>query len=209
MPAIPYPSPENDGADRRGPWDILVLDERTLPGLCRPSARTKHDFDVKKAKGKAKAPKPTDNGTPPREPEFDWEFTEDEWDEVLTFLDMLDPRKPGAAKTPVSASHPLLAIHRISTVIVQEFEGPTFTRGLGKIRIKLLEVDKQTAQKGVGGNKKKRDTELAALIEQAKEDEVRALVAADFVSAQQIAQQRAALEAQMGRPSNIGPLTNF
>jgi hypothetical protein len=209
MAAIPNWGPDTCGSDGRTPWDILVLDERALPGLCRPSCSTVHDFDVKKAKGKAKAPKPTDNGTPPRKPEFDWEFTEDEWEEVLTFRDMLDPRKPGAAKTPISASHPLLAFHNINSVIVTDIVGPSFSRGMATLKIKLLEVDKPVAQKGVGGNKKKRDTELAALIEQAKEDEIKALGNLDIVSAQQIAQQRAALEAQMGRPSNTGPLTNF
>jgi len=187
----------------------MVLDERVLPGLVHPSARTVHDFDKKKAKGKAKAPKPVDNGTPPREPEFDWMFTEDEWDEVLSFRDMLDPRKPGASKTPISCVHPILAFHNISTVIVQDITGPTLSRGLATLKIKLLEVDKPAAQKPVTGSKSKRDTELAALIEQAKQDEIRALNAGDPASALQISQQRAALEAQMGRPSNQGPLTNF
>lgn len=209
MASIPGWGPETSGTDGRTPWDILILDERALPGLCTPSASTIHDFDKKKAKGKAKAPKPTDNGTPPREPEFDWVFTEEMWDEVQTFRDMLDPRKPGAAKIPIAAVHPLLAFHNIATVIVTGITGPTLSRGLATLKIKLLEIDKATAQSGVGGNTKKRDTELAALIERAKEDEVRALTAGDPNSALMIAQQRAALEAQMGRPSNQGPLTNF
>lgn len=146
MPAIPslYDDPDS--------YDTLVVAGETLPGVVRiPDPDSGRDFDVKKAKGKKKATI-SNNGDPPREWDVEWDFDpQKHWEDVLRIWPLLQPRKDSKDLQPLELVHPTFALHGFKTALVKELRGPTYSRGLGTIKIKFLEKEKPAAAAGVSG----------------------------------------------------------
>jgi hypothetical protein len=157
MAAIPNPdaAPES--------WDTLTLGGQLLPGIVIVKLATKADLEKKKAKGKARA-SISDNGTPLREPQITWMFDAvKDWARYLQVWPMLQERKAGASRSPLEAVHPMLALHGVSKLLVEEIEGPDIEKMLATVVLKTVEYAPPAPQVRIGtGN----NAEKAALYQQ-------------------------------------------
>lgn len=222
------PSPIEDPQS----WDEVMIGGKRLPGVAVPTnVDSPRDYDVKKAKGKAKA-KVTNNGDPPRKPKIAWQFDPAEsWNEANQIItEIIEPRKAGKKLDPVEVVHPLFARHGIRTCLIVNYDGPNFDKGKASITIDLLEYEAPKPAAGIGSGRKgggggggqdARAAELQHALNaiEAQERELQSLEQSlagnDPDLAKRIADQRRQLRAQkqtvmaeLDKPSHRGPAQN-
>lgn len=112
---------DDEADDDASEWNTALIGEDFLPGLIKVTGlKPKREIERKHAKGED-GETFTDNGKPAID--FTIEVTlpgKPEWIHWCRIYPRLDPRRKGAAKTPLEILHPLVNMCGIKTIYIDE-----------------------------------------------------------------------------------------
>lgn len=126
--------------DRDAPWDVLVINDKPLPGVWEiESAPRRLHLDRKKTKGKDGA-RLTDLGTKETVVTARGQLQAlADWHELQRRLEVLNPRGKSRARTPLHIYHPALALMGLTRVYLEEIRAPRVRGGILELGLQLRE----------------------------------------------------------------------
>lgn len=123
-------------------WSGCVLGGHDLAmsgtGVAKVTGKVGVDLDVKKAKSQDGATI-EDNGSKNEPLKLVWRFTEKDWEAAQRIIADINPRKPGARRSPLELKHPRTDIFGLNLVYVENIETPDVEKEIYTVTIDLLE----------------------------------------------------------------------
>lgn len=129
---MPQPGWTGAGGAADSAWDRVQFGSYVVPGLASVTGLTiGQDVDVKKAKGKDGATL-EDNGLEPAKFNVEIQLNEELWPAFQEVLPNIDPRRPGATRTPIEIVHPATALVNVREIVIRKINigRPTARSGL-------------------------------------------------------------------------------
>ncbi|MFO7181076.1 MAG: hypothetical protein DIU78_020420 [Pseudomonadota bacterium] len=127
---MPQPGWPGAGGSADLAWNRVQLGSYVLPGVCTVTGlEVGQALDVKKQKGNDGAVL-EDNGLDPAKFNIEVQFNEELWPAFQEVLPKIDPRRPGAARSPLEIVHPLTSFLNIREIVVRKVRpSPPSARG--------------------------------------------------------------------------------
>lgn len=123
-------------------WSGCVLGGHDLrmsgTGVAKVTGKCGVELDVQKSKGQDGATI-QDNGSKNEPLELVWRFTEKDWAAAQVIIADINPRKPGARRSPLELKHPRTDIFGLNLVYVENIETPDVEKEIYTVKIYLLE----------------------------------------------------------------------
>lgn len=124
--------------DIGNPWDVLVLEGTTIPGVAKVTGKVAEKIDVQVVKG-TKGAKTTDEGPEPAQLAIEIEQTREEAEEFERILDTLHPRKNDQHAGPLEITHPSANLLGITKIRIKSISLPQLDNDLVKWTIEAIE----------------------------------------------------------------------
>jgi hypothetical protein len=121
-------------------WNRVQLGPSVVPGICTITGLSVgQDIDVKKQKGNDGAVL-EDNGLEPAKFNIEVQLNEQLWPAFQEVLPSIDPRRPGASRSPLEIVHPATALANVREIVIRKISiGVPTARGGLKVVFECLQ----------------------------------------------------------------------